>query len=298
MAMAIERAEREGADIAMATDPDADRLGVALRTSKGDYVLLNGNQTLVLLMSYQLTRWGELGKLTGKEFVVKTIVTSMMPDTIAEHYGVKCYNCLTGFKYIAKIIREQEGKTKYIGGGEESFGYLPGDFVRDKDGVAAITLVAEAAAWARDTMGITLYEWLQQLYIKYGFYREGLVNVVRKGKDGAAEIQQMMVDYRQNPPKSILGSPVAKILDYKTLEEIDVESGTRKPIDGIDDKSNVLQWITVDGTKVSVRPSGTEPKIKFYFGVKAPLCCPEKFEEVEKQLDQKIEDIKKELNLV
>ncbi|MBQ2364092.1 MAG: phospho-sugar mutase, partial [Alistipes sp.] len=286
------------ADIAMATDPDADRLGVALRTSKGDYVLLNGNQTLVLLMSYQLTRWGELGKLTGKEFVVKTIVTSMMPDAIAEHYGVKCYNCLTGFKYIAKIIREQEGKTKYIGGGEESFGYLPGDFVRDKDGVAAITLVAEAAAWARDTMGITLYEWLQQLYIKYGFYREGLVNVVRKGKDGAAEIQQMMVDYRQNPPKAILGSPVAKILDYKTLEEIDVESGTRKPIDGIDDKSNVLQWITVDGTKVSVRPSGTEPKIKFYFGVKAPLCCPEKFEEVEKQLDQKIEDIKKELNLV
>ena len=297
MAMAIERAEKEDADFAMATDPDADRLGVALRTAKGDYVLLNGNQTLVLLMCYQLTRWAELGKITGKEFVVKTIVTSMMPDAVAEHFGVKCYNCLTGFKYIAKIIREQEGKTKYIGGGEESFGYLPGDFVRDKDGVAAITLVAEAAAWARDTMGITLYEWLQELYVKYGFFREGLVNVVRKGKDGAAEIQQMMVDYRANPPKSLLGSPVVKILDYKTLEELNVATGERKPIEGIDEKSNVLQWLTEDGTKVSVRPSGTEPKIKFYFGVKAALESVDKFDEVLAALDKKIEDIKVELNL-
>ena len=297
MAMAIERAEKEGADVAMATDPDADRLGVALRTGKGDYVLLNGNQTLVLLMCYQLTRWAELGKITGKEFVVKTIVTSMMPDAVAEHFGVKCYNCLTGFKYIAKIIREQEGKTKYIGGGEESFGYLPGDFVRDKDGVAAITLVAEAAAWARDTMGITLYEWLQQLYVKYGFYREGLVNVVRKGKDGAAEIQQMMVDYRENPPKSLLGSPVVTIYDYKTLEEIDARTGARKPIDGVEDKSNVLQWLTEDGTKVSVRPSGTEPKIKFYFGVKTELASVDEFDATLEALDKKIEDIKKELNL-
>ncbi len=297
MAMAIERAEREGADVAMATDPDADRLGVALRTAKGDYVLLNGNQTLVLLMCYQLTRWAELGKITGKEFVVKTIVTSMMPDAVAEHFGVKCYNCLTGFKYIAKIIREQEGKTKYIGGGEESFGYLPGDFVRDKDGVAAITLVAEAAAWVRDTMGITLYEWLQQLYVKYGFYREGLVNVVRKGKDGAAEIQQMMVNYRENPPKSLLGSPVVTIYDYKTLEEIDARTGERKAIEGIDDKSNVLQWLTEDGTKVSVRPSGTEPKIKFYFGVKAQLASVDEFDATLEALDKKIEELKKELNL-
>ncbi len=297
MAMAIERAEKEGADFAMATDPDADRLGVALRTGKGDYVLLNGNQTLVLLACYQLTRWAELGKITGKEFIVKTIVTSMMPDAVAEHFGVKCYNCLTGFKYIAKIIREQEGKTKYIGGGEESFGYLPGDFVRDKDGVAAITLVAEAAAWARDTMGITLYEWLQQLYVKYGFFREGLVNVVRKGKDGAAEIQQMMVDYRQNPPQSLLGSPVVKILDYKTLEELDVRTGERKAIEGIDEKSNVLQWLTEDGTKVSVRPSGTEPKIKFYFGVKTQLESVDKFDETLVALDNKIEALKKELNL-
>ena len=297
MAMAIELAQREGADFAMATDPDADRLGVALRTGKGEYVLLNGNQTLVLLMCYQLTRWAELGKITGKEFVVKTIVTSMMPDAVAKHFGVKCYNCLTGFKYIAKIIREQEGLTKYIGGGEESFGYLPGDFVRDKDGVAAITLVAEAAAWARDTMGITLYEWLQQLYVKYGFFREGLVNVVRKGKDGAAEIQQMMVDYRANPPKSLLGSEVVKILDYKTLEELDVRTGERKPIEGIDDKSNVLQWLTEDGTKVSVRPSGTEPKIKFYFGVKSKLESVDKFDETLAMLDAKIEALKAELKL-
>ena len=297
MAMAIELAQREGADFAMATDPDADRLGVALRTGKGEYVLLNGNQTLVLLMCYQLTRWAELGKITGKEFVVKTIVTSMMPDAVAEHFGVKCYNCLTGFKYIAKIIREQEGLTKYIGGGEESFGYLPGDFVRDKDGVAAITLVAEAAAWARDTMGITLYEWLQQLYVKYGFFREGLVNVVRKGKDGAAEIQQMMVDYRANPPKSLLGSEVVKILDYKTLEELDVRTGERKPIEGIDEKSNVLQWLTEDGTKVSVRPSGTEPKSMFYFGGKSKLESVDKFDETLAMLDAKIEALKAELKL-
>ena len=283
MAMAIELAEKEGADFAMATDPDADRLGVALRTGKGDYVLLNGNQTLVLLMCYQLTRWAELGKITGKEFVVKTIVTSMMPDAVAEHFGVKCYNCLTGFKYI--------------GGGEESFGYLPGDFVRDKDGVAAITLVAEAAAWARDTMGITLYEWLQQLYVKYGFFREGLVNVVRKGKDGAAEIQQMMVDYRSNPPRELLGSPVVTILDYKSLEEIDVRTGERKPIEGVDEKSNVLQWLTEDGTKVSVRPSGTEPKIKFYFGVKAQLESVDKFDEALAALDKKIEALAAELSL-
>ena len=169
--------------------------------------------------------------------------------------------------------------------------------MRDKDGVAAITLVAEAAAWARDTMGITLYEWLQQLYVKYGFFREGLVNVVRKGKDGAAEIQQMMVDYRQNPPKALLGSPVVTILDYKTLEEIDVRTGQRKPIEGIDEASNVLQWLTEDGTKVSVRPSGTEPKIKFYFGVKAKLESVDKFDETLKALDKKIEDLAKELNL-
>lgn len=298
MKMAIELAEREQADLAMATDPDSDRIGLALRNGKGEYVLLNGNQTLVLLMCYQLTRWAELGLIKDGDYVVKTIVTSMMPDAVAAHYGVKCYNCLTGFKYIAKIIREHEGKAKYIGGGEESFGYLAGGYVRDKDGVSACSLAAEAAAWCRDTKGMTLYEWLQDLYVKFGFYREGLVNVVRKGKDGAEQIQNMMVEYRNNPPKSILGSKVVKILDYKTLEELDVATGRKSPIEGVEDKSNVLQWITEDGTKVSVRPSGTEPKIKFYFGVKAELPSVEQFDEVQTALDAKIEAIKKELNLL
>jgi len=298
MKMAIELAEREQADLAMATDPDSDRIGLALRNGKGEYVLLNGNQTLILLMCYQLTRWAELGLIKDGDYVVKTIVTSMMPDAVAAHYGVKCYNCLTGFKYIAKIIREHEGKAKYIGGGEESFGYLAGDYVRDKDGVSACSLAAEAAAWCRDTKGMTLYEWLQDLYVKFGFYREGLVNVVRKGKDGAEQIQNMMVEYRNNPPKSILGSKIVKILDYKTLEELDVATGRKSPIEGVEDKSNVLQWITEDGTKVSVRPSGTEPKIKFYFGVKAELPSVERFDEVQAELDAKIEAIKKELNLL
>ncbi|MBQ1953092.1 MAG: phospho-sugar mutase, partial [Alistipes sp.] len=193
MLQAMELGRREGADLVLATDPDADRIGVALRTGTGEYVLLNGNQTLALLLSYQLTRWAERGELDGNQYVIKTIVTSQMANAVAAHFGVKCYDCLTGFKYIAKIIRENEGKAKYIGGGEESFGYLAGDYVRDKDAVSACALAAEAAAWAKDTMGLTLYEWLQQLYVKYGFYRESLVSLVRKGKEGAEEIQQIMV---------------------------------------------------------------------------------------------------------
>ncbi len=300
MSMAIELAAKEGADLVLATDPDSDRIGVALRNKNGEYVLLNGNQTLVLLMSYQLTRWAELGKLdgkqyVGKQYVVKTIVTSQMANAVAEHFNVKCYDCLTGFKYIAKIIRENEGKMKYIGGGEESFGYLAGDYVRDKDAVSACSLAAEAAAWAMDTMGLTLYEWLQELYVKYGFYREGLLSVVRKGKEGAELIQQMMVDFRANPPKTIVGSPVVKINDFLTLESTCTNTGAKTPIE--QDKSNVLQWFTEDGTLVSVRPSGTEPKIKFYFGVKAPLASVADFDKVQEQLDAKIEAIKKDLKL-
>ena len=296
MAMAIDMAAREGADLVLATDPDSDRIGVALRNREGEYVLLNGNQTLVLLMSYQLTRWAELGRLDGNQYVVKTIVTSQMANAVADHFQVKCYDCLTGFKYIARIIRDHEATTKYIGGGEESFGYLAGDYVRDKDAVSACSLAAEAAAWAKDTMGLTLYEWLQELYVKYGFYREGLVSVVRKGKEGAELIQKMMVDFRQNPPKSILGSPVVKINDYKTLETLDVRTGVKSPIE--EESSNVLQWFTEDGTKVSVRPSGTEPKIKFYFGVKAPLASVADYDRVLAELDAKIEAIKAELKLV
>ena len=296
MAMAIDLAKAEGADLVLATDPDSDRLGVALRTGAGDYVLLNGNQTLALLLSYQLTRWAERGEIDGNQYAVKTIVTSQMANAVAEHFGVKCYDCLTGFKYIAKIIRENEGVAKYIGGGEESFGYLAGDYVRDKDAVSACALAAEAAAWAKDTMGLTLYEWLQQLYVKYGFFRESLVSVVRKGKEGAEQIQQMMVDFRTNAPKVLAGSPVVKVLDYKSLEETDLTTGEKKAID--QDSSNVLQWITADGTLVSVRPSGTEPKIKFYFGVKEPLPSVEQYDEVLAKLDEKIETIKKDLKLI
>ena len=296
MAMAIDLAKAEGADLVLATDPDSDRLGVALRTGAGDYVLLNGNQTLALLLSYQLTRWAERGEIDGNQYAVKTIVTSQMANAVAEHFGVKCYDCLTGFKYIAKIIRENEGVAKYIGGGEESFGYLAGDYVRDKDAVSACALAAEAAAWAKDTMGLTLYEWLQQLYVKYGFFRESLVSVVRKGKEGAEQIQQMMVDFRTNAPKVLAGSPVVKVLDYKSLEETNLVTGEKKAID--QDSSNVLQWITADGTLVSVRPSGTEPKIKFYFGVKEPLPSVELYDEVLAKLDAKIETIKQDLKLV
>ncbi|MBE6181104.1 MAG: phospho-sugar mutase [Rikenellaceae bacterium] len=296
MTMAIDMAAREGADLVLATDPDSDRIGVALRNKKGEYVLLNGNQTLVLLLSYQLTRWAELGWLDGNQYVVKTIVTSLMANAVADHFNVKCYDCLTGFKYIARIIRENEGKAKYIGGGEESFGYLAGDYVRDKDAVSACSLAAEAAAWAMDTMGLTLYEWLQELYVKYGFYREGLVSVVRKGKEGAELIQKMMVDFRTTPPQTILGSPVVKINDFLTLETSCLKTGAKTPIQ--EEKSNVLQWFTEDGTIVSVRPSGTEPKIKFYFGVKAPLASVADFDKTLAELDAKIEGIKADLKLI
>ena len=295
MSMAIDLAREQGADLVLATDPDADRIGVALRNGKGEYVLLNGNQTLALLLSYQLTRWAERGELDGNQYAVKTIVTSQMANAVAAHFGVKCYDCLTGFKYIAKIIRENESVAKYIGGGEESFGYLAGDYVRDKDAVSACALAAEAAAWAKDTMGLTLYEWLQQLYVKYGFFRESLVSVVRKGKEGAEEIQRMMVDFRENPPKELAGSEVLTVRDYKSLEEINLRSGVRTPID--QDSSNVLQWITADGSIISVRPSGTEPKIKFYFGVKEPLPSVEQYDEVLAALDAKIERIKSDLKL-
>lgn len=298
MSMAIALAERVGADLVLATDPDSDRIGVALPDEKGNYVLLNGNQTLALLLSYQLTRWAELGRLDGREYVIKTIVTSQMANAVADFFGVRCYDCLTGFKHIAKIIRHHETERtgmRYIGGGEESFGYLAGDYVRDKDGVSACSLAAEAAAWTRDTMGISLYEWLKQLYVKYGFYQEGLVSVVRTGKEGAEQIQRMMADFRAEPPRAILGSPVVRINDFQSLEQLDLKTGARTPIE--QDRSNVLQWFTEDGTTVSVRPSGTEPKIKFYFGVKAALASTADYEKVRAELLDKIGRIERELGL-
>ena len=296
MRMAIEQGQREGAEIVMATDPDSDRIGIAVPDENGNFVLLNGNQTCVLLTYYMCRRWKENGLLDGKQYIVKTIVTSEMMADVAKSFGVEYFDCLTGFKNIAKVIRQEEVKGKvYIGGGEESFGYLPGSFLRDKDGVAACSLAAEAAAWAK-SIGTSLYGLIKELYTEYGFYKEGLVSVVRKGQEGAAEIKQMMVDFRANPPKQICGSDIVTIKDYQSSEALDVKSGTVSPINI--DKSNVLQYLTADGTILSIRPSGTEPKIKFYFGVKEPLASLADYDKVSAQLDEKIERMKKELNLI
>lgn len=299
MKMAFDLGVKEKAEIILATDPDGDRLGVAVPANKEktEYVLLNGNQTCVLLTYYLCRRWSELGRINGKQYIVKTIVTTEMLAEVAKSFGIKYFDCLTGFKYIAEIIRNHEGTPwQYIGGGEESFGYLPEDFIRDKDGVSSCAVAAEAAAWAKSE-GMSLFELLKQMYVEYGFYKEGLVSVVRKGKEGAEEIRKIMSDYRATPPAAICGSPVVTVKDYLTLESTDVASGKKKPIEGITEKSNVLQFLTEDGTKISVRPSGTEPKIKFYFGVREPLACVNEFEEVNAKLDDKIERMKKELGL-
>lgn len=297
MKMALELGMKEKADIVLATDPDADRIGIAVPDENGNYVLLNGNQTCVLLTYYLCRRWSDNGKLNGHQFIVRTIVTSEMMADVARSFGVKSYDCLTGFKHIANVIRRQSALgEQYIGGGEESFGYLAGDFVRDKDGVSACSLAAEAAAWAK-SMGMSLYQLIKELYIKYGFYKEGLVSVVRKGIEGQEEIRQMMVDWRSNPPRVICGSSVTVIKDYLSSESRDLTTGKVTPIENIE-KSNVLQFITADRTIVSVRPSGTEPKIKYYFGIREPLDTMEDFNEVEARLDAKIEQMKKELKLI
>ena len=295
MRMAIEQGIREGAEIVMATDPDSDRIGIAVPDGNGNYVLLNGNQTCVLLTYYICRRWNDLGRLDGHQFVVKTIVTSEMVAEVAHSFGVKIFDCLTGFKYIAGIIRREEPRgEKYIGGGEESFGYLAQDFVRDKDGVSACALAAEAAAWAKQN-GTTLYELIKELYVKYGFYKEALVSIVRKGQEGQEEIRRMMKEWRTTPPRVIAGSSVSMIKDYLSGESCDLTTGKVTPIDT--EKSNVLQFITADKTIVSVRPSGTEPKIKYYFGVREPLEAVDKFDEINAELDNKIERIKKDLKL-
>ena len=253
MAMALAKADETGADLVLATDPDADRLGIAVRNDEGKMVQLTGNQTWSFLTYYILRRWKELGKLNGKQYIVKTIVTSELLAAIAKIFGVKCYNVLTGFKYIAEIQKQQEGKTQFICGGEESYGFNLGEFVRDKCAQVAGCAVAECAAWAAE-QGLTLWQLLQKVYKEYGLYVEKMVYIVRKGKSGAEEIQKIMADYRACPPKEIAGSPLAKVIDYNKPDE------TGLP------KSNVLQFFNEAGDVVSVRPSGTEPKIKFYFG--------------------------------
>ena len=253
--MAVAVADREGADLVLATDPDADRLGIAVRDNDGKMVLFNGNQTASMLTYYILRRWSELGKLDGTKYVVKTIVTTELIRAIAEKYGVKVYNVLTGFKYIADIVRRNEGKGEFICGGEESYGFNIGQFVRDKDAPISCAMVAECAAWAAD-QGKTLYQLLQDIYAEFGYYKEGLVSLVRKGKSGVEEIAAIMSGLRSNPPAELAGVPVTRVVDYNKPEE------TGLP------KSNVLQFFTAEGDVVSVRPSGTEPKIKFYFGAR------------------------------
>lgn len=293
--LALDLAEREGADLVMGTDPDGDRIGIAVRDDEGKMVLLNGNQTGSLLTYYLLRRWSELGRLTGKEFIVRTIVTTELFRRIADSYGVDCYDSLTGFKYIAGLIRENEGSRRYIGGGEESYGYMIGDFVRDKDAVSACAMVAETMAWARE-QGLTLFGLLKKIYVRYGFFKEGLVSIVREGKEGAEEIGRMMEDFRRNPPKSVCGSRVVKVRDYLAGKETDPVSGETRELSL--PRSNVLQFVTEDSTVVSMRPSGTEPKIKFYFGVREELASEKDFAAVERKLDGKIGCIKKELKLV
>ncbi len=255
LAMAIEKADREGADIVMATDPDADRIGIAVRDNEGKMVLFNGNQTGSMLTYYILTRWAELGKLDSTKYVVKTIVTTELIRAIAQKFGVQVYNVLTGFKFIADIVRRNEDKGEFICGGEESYGFNVGQFVRDKDAPISCAMVAECAAWAAEK-GKTLYQLMQDIYAEFGYYKESLTSLVRKGKAGVEEIAAIMADMRDNPPKELAGSPVTKVVDYNKPEE------TGLP------KSNVLQFFNEAGDVVSVRPSGTEPKIKFYFGAK------------------------------
>ncbi len=295
MKMAVELAQKIDADIVFASDPDADRVGVAVKRPDGEWMLLNGNQTMSVLLYYIIRQWKEKQLLTGNEYIVKTIVTSELPADIAVRAGVKVYDVLTGFKFIGAKIKELEGIETFIAGGEESYGYMIGDFVRDKDAVAACSMIAEIAAWACE-QGKTFFDVLVDIYRQYGFYKEGLVSVVRKGKSGAEEIQQMMRDYRSNPPQEIDGEKVVCIKDYQTHESKDLVSGKVTTIDL--PKSNVLQFFTDKGNKITVRPSGTEPKIKFYFGVKGELCCKDCFDKTNNALDAKIESIKKSMNLI
>ena len=268
MALAVKKAQEINADLVLATDPDADRVGCAVKDDKGEFILLNGNQAASVFLYYLLTRWNELGKLTGKEFVVKTIVTTELLFEIAKKYDVDRYDVLTGFKYIASKILELEGKKQFIGGGEESYGYLAGDFVRDKDAVVATSLLAEAMAWAAE-QGKTFYELLCDIYREFGLYKEKLVSLTKKGISGTEEIKAMMARFRETPPTEIVGEKVVEIRDYKSLEAKDLCTGKVTTIDL--PKSDVLQFFTETGSKISIRPSGTEPKIKFYFSMKGKI---------------------------
>ncbi|MCM1021967.1 MAG: phospho-sugar mutase [Muribaculum sp.] len=295
MAMAIAKAKEVEADLILASDPDADRIGCVLRNDDGQYVLINGNQIVMILLNYIMTRNREMGKITGKEYIVKTIVTTETIKSIADQNGFKMYDCYTGFKWIAAVIRENEGVGRYLGGGEESYGFLAEDFCRDKDAVSAISLMAEALAWAK-TKGMNFLQMLQDIYIKYGFSREAGISLVRTGKSGAEEIVAIMKGLRKNPPTSLAGSPITVIKDYADLNMTEVATGKITKMD-MPTTSNVLQYFTADGTKVSVRPSGTEPKIKFYVEVKGKMETAADYNKAIEAADAKIEVIKKDLGV-
>ena len=284
MLLALKKAKEIKAELVMATDPDTDRVGIGIKDNKGEFFLLNGNQAFSLMMWFIMKNLRD----AKNSYIAKTIVTSELVDSIAAQFGITCYNTLTGFKYIAELMGEREGKEKFIAAGEESYGYMVGDFVRDKDAVSACAFFAAMAAVAKDE-NQSLYDWLLQMYVDHGFYKESLVNLVRKGAEGEQQIKDMMTTFRTDPPKTIGGNRVTRSLDYKTSVEKDLLTGKSKPISL--PKSDVLQFYTEDGSKISVRPSGTEPKIKFYISVNTELNAVEDFDEVEADLDNKIKNI-------
>ena len=295
MAMAIEKAKEVDADIVMASDPDADRIGVVIKNTKGEYELVNGNQIVMIFLYYLMARRKELNLLKGNEYIVKTIVTTDTIKAIAEKQNIKMYDVFTGFKWIAKVMLENEGKAQYLGGGEESYGFLAQDFVRDKDSVSAISLMAEIAAWAKDK-GFDMNAMLIDIYKTYGYSKEKGISLVRQGKSGAEEIQAIMKQFRANPPKAIVGSPVVTVKDYDTLEEKNMITGEVKKLD-MPTTSNVLQFFTEDGTKISIRPSGTEPKIKFYIEIHDTLNSAEEYDAKNQWAAAKIEAVAKDLGV-
>lgn len=288
LSMSLQKAKQIDADLVLATDPDADRVGIAVKNDRNEFVLLNGNQTGTLLIHYTLSAWKKSGKLSGKEYIVKTIVTSYMMDKIAASMQVECFNVLTGFKFIGALMTELEGKKTFIAGGEESYGYLVGEHARDKDAVVACAMIAEMTAYYKEK-GSSLFEALLELYVQYGLYKEKLISITKKGKSGAEEIEKMMARFRTNPPKTLGNSRVVTVKDYHTSEELNLISGKKFKIDL--PSSNVLQFYTEDGSIISARPSGTEPKIKFYCSVNEPLANKESFYEISGKLDQKIDSI-------
>ena len=294
LSMAIAKAKEMDADLVMASDPDADRVGISCKNDKGEWVLINGNQTCMMYLYYILTQYRALGKITGNEFCVKTIVTTELIKKIADKNNIEMLDCYTGFKWIAREIRLNEGKKKYIGGGEESYGFLAEDFVRDKDAVSACCLIAESAAWAKDN-GKTLYQLLQDIYVEYGFSKEKGISVVKKGKSGAEEIKQMMTNFRNNPPKEMAGSKIVLWKDFQTLKQTDAAGHVTDLV--MPDTSNVLQYFTEDGSKVSVRPSGTEPKIKFYVEVQGEMGCRNCYAGADAAADEKIQAVLKSLGV-